>query len=161
MCNLLLQDGVLANGIIKYTRNDIIDERNFLKEEIKPNLIILSTNLSGRGIDIKINNELNNKNGLHDILTFLPLSERIERQGFWRASCKRDNRNGYLIIYSQEKYQQLKEKRKKDKENEFNYLIKVYIKKNWFIPGIIWRIYKFFSRNKRKEKNRWSNDFRH
>ena len=82
MCNVLLQDGVLANGIIKYTRNDIIDERNFLKEEIKLNLIILSTNLSGRGIDIKINNELNNKNGLHDILTFLPLSERIERQGF-------------------------------------------------------------------------------
>ena len=129
MYNVLLQDGVPANNIIKYTRNDIIDESNFLKEEIKPNLIILSTNLSGRGTDIKINNELNNKNGLHVILTFLPFSERIERQAFGRAGRKGENGSGQLIIYSQENYQQLIEKRKKNEENEFDYLIKVYKKK--------------------------------
>ena len=129
MYNVLLQNGVPANNIIKYTRNDIIDESNFLKEEIKPNFIILSTNLSGRGTDIKISNELNDRNGLHVILTFLPFSERIERQAFGRAGRKGENGSGQLIIYSQENYQQLIEKRKKDEENEFNYLIKVYKKK--------------------------------
>ena len=127
--NKLIKYNIPSKNIIKYTRNDINDESDFLKNEIKPNLIILSTNLSGRGTDIKISPELEKKNGLHVILTFLPYSERIERQAFGRAGRKGENGSGQLIIFSQETYEKLIEKRKIDEENEFNYLIKVYKKR--------------------------------
>ena len=125
----LIDNNIPAANIIKYTRNDINDESTFLKNEIKPRSIILSTNLSGRGTDIKISPELEQRNGLHVILTFLPFSERIERQAFGRAGRKGENGSGQLIIFSQDTYDQLIEKRKKDEENEFNYLIKVYKKR--------------------------------
>ena len=127
--NKLIKYNIPSKNIIKYTRNDINDESDFLKNEIKPNLIILSTNLSGRGTDIKISPELEKKNGLHVILTFLPYSERIERQAFGRAGRKGENGSGQLIIFSQETYEKVIEKRKIDEENEFNYLIKVYKKR--------------------------------
>ena len=129
MYNKLLKNNVPSEIIIKYTRNDINDESTFLENEIKPNLIILSTNLSGRGTDIKISQELEKKNGLHVILTFLPYSERIERQAFGRAGRKGENGSGQLILFSQETYDKLIENRKIDEENEFNYLIKVYKKR--------------------------------
>ena len=129
MYKLLIENNVPSEKIIRYTRNDINDESNFLKNEIKPNLIILSTNLSGRGTDIKISSELEEKNGLHVILTYLPFSERIERQAFGRAGRKGENGSGQLIIFSQDSYEKLIEKRKINEENEFNYLVKVYKKK--------------------------------
>ena len=129
MYNLLLQNGISPYYIIKYSRNDINNESNFLKNEIKPHTIILSTNLSGRGTDIKISPELEQKNGLHVILTFLPFSERIERQAFGRAGRKGERGSGQLIIYSQDSIEEMIKKRKIDEENEFNYLIKVYKRK--------------------------------
>ena len=129
MYKLLIENNVPSEKIIRYTRNDINDESNFLKNEIKPNVIILSTNLSGRGTDIKISSELEEKNGLHVILTYLPFSERIERQAFGRAGRKGENGSGQLIIFSQDSYEKLIEKRKINEENEFNYLVKVYKKK--------------------------------
>ena len=129
MYNLLIQRGINAQNIIKYTRNDIFNESEFLNYELKTNLIILSTNLSGRGTDIKISPELEANNGLHVILTFFPFSERIERQAFGRAGRKGEKGSGQLIINSQDSYEVLVNNRKKDEENEFNYLIKVYKKR--------------------------------
>ena len=126
MYNTLLEKNIPQQNIIRYTRNDINNESNFLQNEIKPNLIILSTNLSGRGTDIKIDSELERRNGLHVILTFLPFSERIERQAFGRAGRKGENGSGQLIILSQDDIKTLRQKRKEKEENEFNYLIKVY-----------------------------------
>ena len=126
MYNKLLEKNIPRQNIIRYTRNDINNESNFLQNEIKPNFIILSTNLSGRGTDIKIDKELERRNGLHVILTFLPFSERIERQAFGRAGRKGENGSGQLVIFSQDDIKTLKEKRKTKEENEFNFLIKVY-----------------------------------
>ena len=129
MYDLLLKNNIDRKFIIKYTRNDIGNERNFLKNEINPYTIILSTNLSGRGTDIKINKELEKRKGLHVILTFLPFSERIERQAFGRAGRKGENGSGQLIIYSQDSLNELIQNREKDEENEFQYLIKIYKRK--------------------------------
>ena len=129
MYHKLIQNNIPQQKIIQYSRNDIDNEKSFLKNEIQPGSIILSTNLSGRGTDIKISNELEQRNGLHVILTFLPFSERIERQAFGRAGRKGENGSGQLIINEQENYEELLKKKKIKEENEFNYLIKVYKRK--------------------------------
>ena len=128
MYNLLIQKGISAENIIIYCRNDN-NESDFLNKELPKNLIILSTNLSGRGTDIKISKELEENNGLHVILTFFPFSERIERQAFGRAGRKGERGSGQLFLNTQDDYDTLVNKRKIDEENEFNYLIKVYKKR--------------------------------
>lgn len=127
--NYLNKNGIPEENIIKYSRNDIIKEQNFLKEEIKPGTIILSTNLSGRGTDIKISEKLEKNKGLHVILTFMPISERIERQAFGRAGRKGEQGSGQYIIMSNEKYSKLIDERNKNEENEYKYLINSYRKK--------------------------------
>ena len=129
MYNYLNKNGIPQENIIKYSRNDIIKEQNFLKKEIKPGTIILSTNLSGRGTDIKISEELEKNKGLHVILTFMPISERIERQAFGRAGRKGEQGSGQYIIMSNEKYSKLIDERNKNEENEYKYLINSYRKK--------------------------------
>ena len=129
MYNLLIKNNIDNRYIIKYTRNDINNESSFLQNEIKPYTIILSTNLSGRGTDIKISKELEERKGLHVILTFLPFSERIERQAFGRAGRKGENGSGQLVIYSRDNYNELIQNRDIDEENEFKYLIHTYKRK--------------------------------
>ena len=101
----------------------------FYKKKLILGLIILSTNLSERGTDIKISKELEKRNELHVILNFLPNSERIERQAFGRAGRKGENGSVQLIILSTQSYEELINERNKNEENEFEFLIKVYRKK--------------------------------
>ena len=152
MYNLLLKNNIDRKYIIKYTRNDIINENNFLKKEIKPYSIILSTNLSGRGTDIKISKELEAKKGLHVILTYLPFSERIERQAFGRAGRKGENGSGQLIIFEQDKYEDLIQKREIDEENEFKFLIKVYKRKVELFQELFEKFSFFLNEIRRKKK---------
>ena len=152
MYDLLLRNNIDRKCIIKYTRNDINNERNFLKNEINPYTIILSTNLSGRGTDIKISKELERKKGLHVILTFLPFSERIERQAFGRAGRKGENGSGQLIIYSQDSFNELIQERDKDEDNEFQYLIRTYKRKIDLFQELFEKFYYFLNRiRKRKD----------
>jgi preprotein translocase subunit SecA len=127
--NYLIKKGISKDILIKYSRNDITNQTNFLNEEIKPGVIILSTNLSGRGTDIKISKELEKNKGLHVILTFMPKSERIERQAFGRAGRKGEQGSGQYIIMSSEKFSQLIKERNQSEENEYKYLINSYQKK--------------------------------
>ena len=152
MYNRLLEKKIPSQNIIRYTRNDVNNESNFLQSEIKPNTIILSTNISGRGTDIKIDNELENRNGLHVILTFLPFSERIERQAFGRAGRKGENGSGQLIIFSQDNIETLKKQRITKEENEFNYLIKVYKRKIDLFQELF-EEFSFFLNEVRQRKN--------
>lgn len=67
-------------------------------KELCPGHIIISTNLAGRGTDIKISQELNNNGGLCVILSYLPNNIRVEQQAFGRAARKGQNGSGILII---------------------------------------------------------------
>jgi superfamily II DNA/RNA helicase len=152
MYHKLIQNNIPQQKIIQYSRNDIDNEKSFLKNEIQPGSIILSTNLSGRGTDIKISNELEQRNGLHVILTFLPFSERIERQAFGRAGRKGENGSGQLIINEQENYEELLKKRKIKEENEFNYLINVYKKRIDLFQDLFEEFTEFLSEIRKEKK---------
>ena len=127
--DLLLKKGFPNKNIIKYTRNDIIEQKHFLNNEINCGTIILSTNLSGRGTDIKISKKLEINNGLHVILTFIPSSKRIEEQAFGRAGRKGENGSGQYILYSDKSFNLLIKERDIREEKEFSFLIDVYQKK--------------------------------
>ena len=119
----------LFEKVILYSRSDIPKESEFLEKQIKPKTLILSTNISGRGTDIKISPELNEKGGLHVILSYEPFNQRIERQAFGRAGRKGENGSAGKIIrscFSDEEAQ--KERNNREKE-ESEFLINVYRKK--------------------------------
>jgi preprotein translocase subunit SecA len=151
MYDSLIQRGIKSENIIKYTRDDN-NESDFLNRELPKNLIILSTNLSGRGTDIKISKELEENNGLHVILTFLPFSERIERQAFGRAGRKGEKGSGQLFINSQDDYSVLINRRIEDEENEFNYLINVYKKRIELFQDLFEEFTEFLNEIRRKKK---------
>ena len=118
----------ISENIILYLRSDN-KEDSFLKDYIEPRKIILSTNLSGRGTDLKISPELNEKGGLHVILTYEPFNKRIERQAFGRAGRKGENGSaGKIIILHMTEEEAINEINKREEE-ESKFLINVYIHK--------------------------------
>ena len=144
----LSQDPSLKHNIIIYTRSDITSQKNFLNDEIQPGNIIISTNLSGRGTDLRISKEVEKNGGLHVILTFIPKSERIEKQAFGRAARKGESGSAQYIICTngiKESMDNLLEERNKDELNEYNYLIDVFQKKAFLFE-------KFFERFSTKLK---------
>lgn len=110
--------------IISYIRSDI--KNDFLEKEMTPNTVILSTNLSGRGTDIKINSEVKKNGGLHVIITFLPYNERIEKQAQGRAGRCGDRGSSVTIILSKNTYEILKKRRSDYELEQYKFLINLY-----------------------------------
>lgn len=111
--------------IISYTRSDIKNE--FLEKEMKPNTIILSTNLSGRGTDIKINSEVKKNGGLHVIITFMPYNERIEKQAQGRAGRCGDKGSSITMILAKNTYETLENRRTQYELEQYKFLINLYV----------------------------------
>ena len=112
--------------IIKYSRSDKKEEKKFLESEIEPRTLIISTNISGRGTDIKISRQLVKNGGLHVILTYEPFNERIERQAFGRAARRGQNGSAGKIIICPFTAQEIIKKREEREKEESEFLINVY-----------------------------------
>ncbi len=82
-----------------YTRD--YQKFTFESENLKGGHIIVSTNLAGRGTDIKLSKSLRDNLGLHICLTYLPENLRIEEQAFGRSARKGEPGSGILILLDQ------------------------------------------------------------
>ena len=132
------QDVNYKNDIDLYLRNDENEFENKLDKSKKR--IIISTNLGGRGTDINTTPEIEDKGGLHVIITKLSENSRTQKQAFGRTSREGKKGSGQYI-FKEEKgiktYNQLinnrneKEKKAiKDTDNNLDYLL---LKDNLFI----------------------------
>ena len=84
-----------------YTRDDDQKEMSNIDSEKKLQ-IILSTNLAGRGTDIKTNPTIEENGGLHIILTSMPSNLRIEKQAYGRTSRQGNKGSGQMILLTQQ-----------------------------------------------------------
>ena len=110
--------------IISYERSDIPFKN--LEKEMEPNTIILSTNLSGRGTDIKLNSEVKKNGGLHVIITFMPYNERTEKQAQGRAGRCGDKGSSITFIHSKNDYKTLESRRNAYELDQYKFLINLY-----------------------------------
>ena len=68
-------------------------EKNISSSKISSKTVIVSTNISGRGTDIKLDNEVLNNGGLHVLITFIPKNIRVEEQNYGMSRKERRTRN--------------------------------------------------------------------
>ena len=153
MYNILKNKGPkISEKLILYSRSDLKQD-DFLNHYIKPGQIILSTNLSGRGTNIKISHELNSNGGLHVILTYEPFNKRIERQAFGRAGRKGENGSAGKIIISCKTQEEIIEEINKREEEESNFLINVYKEKINVFERIFDKFSNFISEINKRNHN--------
>ena len=76
--NTLLKKGKIdSSKIEKYERND--SNGKLQKQIYDSGDVIFSTNLAGRGTDIKLTKQVKDNGGLHVIVAFIPSNQRIEQ----------------------------------------------------------------------------------
>ena len=92
--NNLIAKEDFRDSIILYTRSDT--EKDNIKQRKKR--IILSTNLGGRGTDIRTSEEEEDAGGLHVIITYMPNNYRVLKQAFGRTSREGKKGTGQIIL---------------------------------------------------------------
>ena len=146
----LIESNINLNDIFIYDRDDDPNQSAFLKNKIGPKKIILSTNLSGRGTDIIINEECEKNGGLHVILTFNAESERIERQALGRAARKGEQGSGLIMLLGKITYENLKNSRDRAENQKFDYLMNNFKNRTIFFQ----KLFETFCNELNKLKNK-------
>eukprot|EP01084_Bolivina_argentea_P107597 192379_1 len=83
---------------VKYTRDDVDDEKENIKNELQSGQVIVATNLAGRGSDIKLSKDVIKYGGLKVIITFQPDNNRIRWQNIGRVSRSGTPGSSVIII---------------------------------------------------------------
>jgi len=92
------EEKIRNSGIKNIKRFFTEENKHIEKEMVNSKSVIIATNFAGRGTDFKISSELEKVGGLHVIVSFLPLNQRIEEQNYGRAG--RNGQNGsYSLLF--------------------------------------------------------------
>mgnify|MGYP002624949837 CR=1 FL=1 len=118
---------IKENGIHNIKKYFTEDDKPVVESILYPKYIIIATNLAGRGTDIKISDDLEQAGGLHVIVSFLPLNQRVEDQNYGRAGRK-GQKGSYSLIFHYFDYNNdpllsvelIKKKRETDEEERFD-----------------------------------------
>ena len=86
------------NGITNIKKYFTEDHKKVVEEVLKQKCVIIATNLAGRGTDIKISKDLEEAGGLHVIVSFIPINQRVEDQNYGRAG-RNGQKGSYSLIF--------------------------------------------------------------
>ncbi|XP_047669287.1 uncharacterized protein LOC113663549 isoform X2 [Tachysurus fulvidraco] len=84
----VLNDKIAAETKYLVTMYTMSERHNIENQEFDKGQIIITTNLGGRGTDIKVTEEVNRCGGLFVLLTYFPNNRRVEKQVFGRTGRK-------------------------------------------------------------------------
>ncbi|CAF1176827.1 unnamed protein product [Didymodactylos carnosus] len=166
----IAEDGSLMNsswnftlGLNYFNKNWPIVESRLIQVPTLES--VPTTNLAGRGSDIKISKELHQNGGLHVILNYLPKNYRIEQQAFGRTARQGQYGSGQLIIVDQSNLEYsnkslleviyLKNERDFNEMHRIGEVLQYYQRKIQFEENLFERYYQAFSRLKEKIDKRW------
>lgn len=114
----LIRKKINGLNIIKIIGED--KENDLIESEKIPKTVIVSTNISGRGMNLKLRNDIINNGGLHVIITFIPNNIRVEEQNYGRAGRMGQPGTWQLVINFQNIIQ----------SHEIKNLYKIYLENN-------------------------------
>ncbi|XP_055523905.1 uncharacterized protein LOC129717778 [Wyeomyia smithii] len=78
------------------------DNAHITEQEIEPGVVVIATNIAGRGTDFRTTPELEQNGGLHVCVAFLPANKRVEDQAFGRTARQGNNGTGKLVVKQSE-----------------------------------------------------------
>ena len=76
-------------------------EEKFSKHDINAGEIIIATNIAGRGTDITTSDKEEQHGGLHIIMTFLPITQRVELQNAGRTGRQGKKGTARIILLNE------------------------------------------------------------
>ena len=122
--NILKKSGI--TNIKKYFTEE---HKNVVEEILEQKYVIIATNLAGRGTDIKISKNLEEAGGLHVIVSFIPINQRVEDQNYGRAG-RNGQKGSYSLIFKYNSdnpiltIESIKKKREDDERKKVEYFRK-------------------------------------
>ena len=93
------EDSEAGIKVIEYTRSHELNLEKLGK--LKPNTLLIATNLAGRGADIKLTETVIKNDGLHVCLSYLPPNLRVQEQAYGRAARHGQPGSCRMIFLSQ------------------------------------------------------------
>jgi hypothetical protein len=96
----IFDDAKLPKVKVKTYKDE--SESRITKDEVSIGDVIIATNISGRGTDLKTNIALEQKGGLHVCIGFLAENQRIEDQALGRTARQGNNGSTKIIVRESE-----------------------------------------------------------
>lgn len=109
LCETILASKQLADYLQEQKiKTELLNEVQEKSEEVilaqagKPQAVTIATNTAGRGTDIKLDAASRKNGGLHVLITFFPLSLRVEEQARGRAGRQNDPGSSEIFVSAEQ-----------------------------------------------------------